>query len=101
MLYNRFMPSIPVTAAPFFQEYAFPSLDVEKHAALVIERILAYGDRAEVRWLFETYGLDRVRAWVEQEGTRLLSRRRYQLWTVMFDIPVPDRIAERRQAWPY
>lgn len=101
VLYNRSMHSIPGTAAPFFQEYTFSGLDVQRHATLVIERILAHGNRAEVRWLFETYGLDKVRAWVSQDGARRLSRRRYQLWCVVLEIPIPDQIAERRQAWPY
>jgi hypothetical protein len=95
------MPSIPETAAPFFQEYDSSRLDVQEHAALVIERILAYGNRTEVRWLFETYGHAKVRAWVERDGPRLLPRRRYELWRVMLGIPATGRIAERRQAWPY
>jgi hypothetical protein len=42
---------IPPSTAPFFQEYEFESLDVHAHSHLIIERILAYGSRAEVRWL--------------------------------------------------
>ncbi len=94
------MPSIPETAAPFFQEYNFSNLDVQKHAALIIERILAYGNRSEIRWLFDTYGTETVRSWVEQNGERLLPRRRLELWRTLLDIPI-HRVAERRQIWPY
>ncbi len=48
MLYNRFMQSIPKTSAAFFQEYQFEALDGVKHADLIMERLLAYGDRSEV-----------------------------------------------------
>ena len=56
------MPEIPISAAPFFQEYVFSDLDADKHAGLVLERLLAYGDRQEVRWLFDTYGGSRIAA---------------------------------------
>jgi predicted nucleotidyltransferase component of viral defense system len=94
------MQSIPETAAPFFQEYNFSALDVQIHASLIIERILAYGNRAEVRWLFDVYGIEALRAWVRQDGERRLPQRRYELWRTLLDIPV-RRITERRQAWPY
>ncbi len=94
------MQSIPETVAPFFQEYNFSTFDVQTHAALIAERILAYGNRAEVRWLFDVYGIEAIRAWVGRDGERLLPQRRYELWRMLLDIPV-RRIAERRQAWPY
>jgi hypothetical protein len=94
------MQSIPKTVAPFFQEYNFSTLDVQTHAALIIERILAYGNRVEVRWLFDVYGIETIRAWVERNGERLLPQRRFELWRMLLGIPVL-RIAERRQAWPY
>jgi hypothetical protein len=65
-----------------------------------MERLLAYGNRSEIRWLFDTYGVDAIRLWLEREGERLLKRRSYELWRVLFDLPVQPK-AERRQAWPY
>jgi len=94
------MQSIPETARSFFQEYDFSRLEVQTHAALIIERLLAYGNRAEIRWLFETYGVGRIRTWVEKDGERLLPQRRYELWRILLDIPVLQ-IAERRPVWPY
>jgi hypothetical protein len=100
MLYNQFMHSIPNSTAPFFQEYRFEALDVAKHQSLIIERLLAYGDRAEIRWLVDTYGTGVIRGWLELDGERMLRRRRYELWRVLFDLPV-RQIAERHHAWPY
>jgi len=77
---------IPVSARPFFQEYNLEHLDVDQHAALVIERILQYGNRAEVRWLSETYGRDQIRHWLIQSGMSRLSLRRYHLWRFVFDL---------------
>ncbi|MBK9210866.1 MAG: hypothetical protein IPL71_22320 [Anaerolineales bacterium] len=90
---------IPLSTAPFFQEYNFSMLKADQHSVLVIGRILAYGDRSEVRWLFKTYGKERLIHWVKQDGARLLSRRRYNLWCVLFDIP-PQPI-KKKTAWAY
>jgi hypothetical protein len=89
---------IPSSARPFFQEYNVDLLDLEQHAALIIERILAYGNRAEVRWLLDRYGRNDVHDWVERSGRDRLSQRRYHLWCFVFQLPekdAPDRI------WPH
>ncbi len=54
-------------------EYNFSTLDVRLHAELIIERIPAYGNRAEVRWLIQTYGRAEICHWMEQEGINQLS----------------------------
>jgi hypothetical protein len=51
---------IPRSLALFFQEYTFEKLDAERDVELVIERTLAWGNRAELRWLFARYGRGRV-----------------------------------------
>lgn len=47
---------IPRSLAPFFQEYDLEKLDPDEHWELMVERTLAYGDRGELRWLFDRYG---------------------------------------------
>ena len=98
-MYNVFVHEIPITTAPFFQEYTFSELNAETHAALVMERLLAYGDRAEVRWLFETYGRERIRLWLADMGARRLPRRRYHLWCILLD--VPEYAPPGGQIWPH
>lgn len=85
---------IPATAGPFFQEYNAELLDVNEHAPLIMERILAYGNRAEVRWLLEMYGQERVRDWVLQSGRSRLSKRRYHLWCFVFNLQEQSRPAQ-------
>jgi hypothetical protein len=90
--------TIPPSAWPFFQEYDPAKLDVQQHAALIIERILANGSRAEVRWLLTTYGRVVVRAWVEEMGASRLSARRYRLWCLVLKLPEQEK---KKGAWPY
>lgn len=91
-MYNQNMlKTIPATSAPFFQEYSFPKLNADTHATLIIERLLAYGNREEVRWLFDYYGKSRILEWLREDGQRLLPGRRYLLWCVLLDISPDSR----------
>ena len=56
--------SIPVSMAPFFQEYDLASLDLERSSHTIIERVLQYGNRSEIRWLFKIYPAQQITAWV-------------------------------------
>jgi hypothetical protein len=49
-----------------FQEYDLDAPDTTEHATLVMERVLAYGDRREFRWLFSLYGRPRILQWVRE-----------------------------------
>ncbi len=94
------MIQIPTSARPFFQEYTFENLDPVQHRDLVIERLLAYGDREEIRWLYQTYGRDQISSWVGINGARLLPRLRYNLWCIIFQLQ-PDEEASKRKIWPH
>lgn len=92
-------PSIPSSLRPYFQEYDFAQLTVGAHAELVIERTLNYGNRTELRWLFEQYGWQRITAWVVARGAKRLSRRRYHLWCVLLEVS-PTPLA-KTSIWPH
>jgi hypothetical protein len=92
LMYNpNMLKTIPSTSAPFFQEYSFSKLDADEHAALVIERLMAYGNREEVRWLFAYYGRPRLLEWLLKDGRRMLPDRRYQLWCVLLSAASESR----------
>ena len=93
---------IPRTLAPFFQEYTFERLDTERDAELVIERTLAWGNRAELRWLFARYGRARVAEWVRRKGWSYLPKRRFNYWCLMLDVANPQkRHGWQSRVWPY
>ncbi|HJW83225.1 MAG TPA: hypothetical protein VJ754_02870 [Anaerolineae bacterium] len=93
---------IPVSLKPFFQEYDFGRLDAERHRDLVIERTLNYGNRREVRWLFDRYGREPIAAWVQERGAARLSRRRFSCWQTVLSITDFQRPRYWRQTiWPY
>lgn len=92
---------IPRTLAPFFQEYTFENLDAERDAELVIERTLAWGNREELRWLFERYGRARVADWVRRMGRRRLPRRQLPFWQLVLEIGDSQMTPSRHGIWPY
>ncbi len=94
------MIKIPPSTAPFFQEYTFNKLDAEANRDLIIERLLAYGNREEIRWLYQTYGLDQLCAWVGEMGARRLPSLRYNLWCVIFKLQ-PDHEVLKKRIWPH
>jgi hypothetical protein len=77
---------IPSSLRPLFQEYVLEELDPRQNAFLVIERTLAWGDVAELRWLFATYGRERLSEWVRTSGWYLLPRRRFLYWCHFFGL---------------
>lgn len=55
-------------------------LDVERHAGLILTRLLDYGDLAAVQWALRTYGRDEIREFVRGRGARILSRKTLAFW---------------------
>jgi hypothetical protein len=94
---------IPSSLAPCFQEYALHALDLEADRELIVERVLAQGNRAELRWLIGRYGLPFVADWLDSSSARRLPRGRHRLWSVILKgADVPREPQERRAAvWPH
>lgn len=95
---------LPPDSAWLFPEYDADSLEVERHSGVIIERLLERGGWDQVRWLFDTYGEERVAEWVRRHGFRLLSKRTFALWRLALgidDFIAPDwaREAKRMEAW--
>lgn len=79
------MKSIPLSLSPFFQEYDITKLTPEKDAHTIIERVLQYGNRAEIKWLFETYSNDIIAAWVGRWGNEVLPEPDRRFWNLVLN----------------
>lgn len=62
------------------------ALDRERHSSYVMERVLELGDPEACRWLLDSYGRNRVRAFVQAEGPRRLTPRALNYWAFILDI---------------
>lgn len=78
--------AIPTSLTPFFQEYDLAKLTPEKDAHTIIERVLQYGNRAEIKWLFGIYSQDSIAAWVRRFGDERLPQPHRKFWKLMLDV---------------
>ena len=68
----------------FFWDVEFKELEVEKHAFLVIKRVLDRGNLRDIRWLVATYGKDEIKKVIME--TRDLSRPTGNFWADILGI---------------
>lgn len=98
------MPAIPATMIRHFQEFRVEDLDLDRHADLIIERALELGTRADLRWLFATYGTERIRDLVRRRGLRKLSRRACVFWSTVLEVrdySKPPWFTDRSLVWKF
>ncbi|NOT03780.1 MAG: hypothetical protein HOP27_04190 [Anaerolineales bacterium] len=80
------MQPIPLTLAPFFQEYDFAKLNPQADSHTIIERILQFGNRVEVRWLFNTYPQEQITEWVIKFANEKLPQPHRAFWKIILEI---------------
>ena len=78
--------SIPISLAPFLQEYDLAQLNPQTAASLLIERALQYGNRAELRWLFAQYPHAQIVEWVKHFGRDRLLHPHIDFWLLVLEI---------------
>ena len=80
------MQPIPVTLAPFFQEYDLAQLNPQRNADTIIERTLQFGNRAEIHWLFTQYSRDQIAAWFKKYAKERLPEPHNTFWRIILEI---------------
>ena len=78
--------TVPTTLAPFFQEYNLQQLDPQRDSATIIERVLQFGNRAEIRWLFAQYSRIQIVDWIKQFGKARLPHPHLEFWQMLLEI---------------
>jgi hypothetical protein len=93
---------LPRSLSAAFQEYDIEQLNPAQHRNLIIERVLAYGNQVEVKWLFETYNAAQIKKWLARSGARRLPWRRFNLWCVLLELPPAQRLrSDEQRIWHY
>lgn len=80
------MQPIPLSLAPFFQEYDIKSIDAKRDSFTIIERTLQFGNREELRWLFTTYSREQITNWVKYFGKDRLPQPHRRFWQTILEI---------------
>ncbi len=79
-------PQLPSSLKPYFQEYDTERLDIVQDANLIIQRTLEFGTWDEIRWLFATYGRQRIRLFLRRHGQRWLAPVTFHYWRKLLGI---------------
>jgi len=77
---------LPTSLKPFFQEYDLTQLDVQRSSATIIERVLIFGDRDEIRWLFRAYSRQQIKTWISMWGEYALPEPHQTFWDLVLGV---------------
>lgn len=70
---------------PYFWDVPFEDLKIEKHAFLIVKRVLDRGNLSDIRWLVKTYGKDEIKRVITK--TKDLSRPTGNFWADILKLP--------------
>ena len=104
MIAKKLDRKIPKTMKPFFQEYEFSSLNLQSDRELIIGRILEFGTKKELTWLFKTYSPQEISKFVQKRGYRTLSVRAFNFWCVVLGIKrysKPAWLKDKKVFWRF
>ena len=100
------MKSLPGFLKKYFWDVDFSDIDKKINNRFIIERILEYGDKKAVRWLFKNYSLKGIKSVVYK--SRFLSPRSLFFWTLFLNLNKnkikclkKSSLQRRRTSWPY
>jgi hypothetical protein len=79
------MASIPLSLKSFFQEYEIEKLNPEKDSFTIIERVLQFGNRQEIKWMFNLYSQEKILSWVNQYGSERLPQPHLNFWKLVLE----------------
>ena len=86
--------SIPEFLSQFFWEYNSRDISIERHADLIIGRIMGRGNWASMAWLKKTFSKEILLNFLEKKGKKILSPRELNYWAFVVGVP-----AEKRKQW--
>ena len=80
------MQPIPLSLTPFFQEYDITKLTPENDSHTIIERVLQYGNRMEIKWLFSIYSDGEIKEWIKRWSRDRLPEPHRTFWRIVLEI---------------
>jgi len=95
--------NLPVRMKPFFWDYPFRRLRMDKDRDLIIKRLLDQGDWEAVEWLRARLSDRELRNWFLSCRGAGLSPRKLRFWQLVLDLPERDvndwLRSKTRQVW--
>jgi hypothetical protein len=95
-------PPLPEPTRRLLAHYDPAEVELREHEAFVIGRLFEEGDARDLRWLRETFGERVLSDWLQEYGSRRLSKRSLAFWATVLgntDALTP-RPVEIEDLWP-
>ena len=90
---------IPPSVARLLWDVDLASLDLDRHRALVLERVMSRGTWEAMRWLRRRYGREEIADFLRREGARRLSPRDLAYWCLVADVDLQSSPGGGRPRW--
>jgi len=81
---------LPVRMKPFFWDYPFHLLRMDKDLDLIISRLLSRGDWEAVKWLRARLPEDELKSWLTCRRGAGLSPQKLRFWELVLELPERD-----------
>ncbi len=87
--------NIPKFLQSSLWSYDIDSLDKESNAEYIITQVLNYGNWKGVKWLNKTYGVEKIRTFIERPLRGLWFERTLNFWEQMLNIRIDPKLRKR------
>jgi hypothetical protein len=85
---------IPQFLKKYFWDVDIAKVDKKKNDKFIIERILEYGDRKEIKWMEKTFSKSRIKDVIRK--SRRLSLKSANYWAIIFNLKRDDVLCLKR-----
>lgn len=100
------MRKLPKYLSKYFWDVEFEKIDLQRRRVYILKRILEYGDRQAVSWMWKNFKESEIKETVS--NFRGFSQKSANFWAVILNIEKEDVkclnksfIETQRQFWPY
>ncbi len=98
--------NLPKYLEKYFWDVDFDKINFEKRKVYILKRILEYGDRKAVSWMWENFKKEEIRNTLS--NFRGFSKKSANFWALILDIPHEEVLCLKRRSskepktfWPY
>ncbi len=87
--------NIPTFLQSSLWSYPIDELDSERDAEYIITQVLNYSDWEGVKWLNKTYGVEKIKAFIQHPLRGLWFDRTLNFWEQMLNIRIDPELRKR------
>ena len=89
------MKKIPAKLQSVLCSYDMHKIDVDNSKKLIIQRVLNYGEWADLKWLYRTYSEEEIKKVVRNPSRGIWFENVLNFWCLMLNVKLPRSLRER------